>query len=173
MAPSRYYGWRIATKAPLPTKSEKAVYRRDSYHEPWRRPMTPWWLQVLLVALGGAAGGVARYWVSGVVARRYGETFPWGTMAVNISGAACIGIVAGLLLGSDGLPAGHVPLWTALVVGLLGSYTTVSSFSLQTLALLRSGEPLRAAANVFGSLALCLAAVGTTYAVVLALMGRA
>ena len=127
-------------------------------------------LQLLLVALGGAVGGMARHWVSGAVARRWGETFPWGTLVVNVSGAACIGLLAGLLLARPTPVAGHAPIWTALVVGILGSYTTVSSFSLQTLALLRAGEPLRAALNVLASLVSCLAAAALGYGAVLTLV---
>jgi CrcB protein len=125
-------------------------------------------IDILLVALGGCLGGMGRFWVSGVIARRYGETFPWGTLVVNVSGAACIGALAGLLLARDTHAAGQVPLWAGLVIGVLGSYTTVSSFSLQTLALVRSGEPLRAALNIVGSVALCLSAATAGYAAAIA-----
>ena len=111
-----------------------------------------------LVALGGGLGSIARFWVSGVVARRYGETFPWGTLAVNVTGAAAIGVLAALLLAPGSPAFGHGPAWSGLAIGLLGSYTTVSSFSLQTLALARSGETGRALANIALSLLLCLAA---------------
>jgi CrcB protein len=115
--------------------------------------------QVLLVALGGAVGACARFWLSGVVARRVGETFPWGTLAVNASGALAVGFLAALLLAPHGAAAGgRGTPWLALVVGVLGSYTTVSSFSLQTLALLRGGEGGRAALNVLATLVLCLGA---------------
>jgi CrcB protein len=87
-----------------------------------------------------------------MVARRIGETFPWGTMVVNGSGAFTIGLL-GAWVGTAG-SAGAI--WIAAAVGILGSYTTVSSFSLQTLALARDGEWLPAAFNVLGSLALCL-----------------
>jgi CrcB protein len=110
-----------------------------------------------LVAVGSAAGGMARFLISGIVARAVGETFPWGTMVVNVTGAFSIGVLGGLLQGGnlDNLP----DLWPVAVTGFLGSYTTVSSFSLQTLALVRDGEWRRAAGNVVLSLALCLAAV--------------
>lgn len=110
----------------------------------------------LIVGLGGALGGIARFWVSGVVARWVGETFPWGTLVVNVSGSFTIGLLATLLPS-----AGDARLWLALVVGILGSYTTVSSFSLQTLALARDGEWLHAGLNILASVVLCLgAAVG-------------
>jgi CrcB protein len=131
--------------------------------------MNPTLITILLVALGGGIGGIGRFWVSGVVARRYGETFPWGTLAVNASGAACIGVLGGLLLARDTQAVGQVPLWAGLVIGILGSYTTVSSFSLQTLALVRSGEFLHATMNVIGSLVLCLSAATAGYAAVVAM----
>lgn len=125
--------------------------------------MTEWLISTCLVAIGGGLGGMARFWVSGIVARRFGETFPWGTMVVNVTGAAVIGVFGALLLTPGTHAIRHVPLWAALVVGLLGSYTTVSSFSLQTLALARNGEVARALGNIVLSLALCLSAAGGAY----------
>lgn len=114
------------------------------------------WPALLLVALGGALGGALRYGVSGWVARRVGETFPWGTLAVNTSGA----FVLGLLMGAaGGLPVAQRELWLLFGVGVLGSYTTVSSLSLQTLLLARGGERGRALAYVGLSLAAGAAAV--------------
>ena len=121
-----------------------------------------------LVAIGGGLGGMARFWISGMVARRWGETFPWGTLTVNVSGAGAEGVLAAMVLEPGSHAGTGLPLWAALVGGLLGSYTTVSSFSLQTLALLRNGEPLRAALNVVGSLVLCLAAATLGYGLTLA-----
>ncbi|WP_142846696.1 fluoride efflux transporter CrcB [Telmatospirillum sp. J64-1] len=134
--------------------------------------MTSWLIDITLIALGGALGGMARFWVSGLIARRYGEDFPWGTLTVNVTGAALIGIVAALLLGPTIHHIEHPRLWVGLVVGILGSYTTVSSFSLQTLALLRAGRSSRAALNVIASLTLCLLAAGAAHAITLALSGR-
>ena len=113
------------------------------------------------VALGSAFGGMARFFVSGFIGGHIGETFPWGTMVVNVSGSLVIGFIAA--------HTGHHPLfqmpasWHFAVVGFLGSYTTVSSFSLQTLALARDGEWLLAAGNIFLSLTLCLSAVTLGY----------
>lgn len=131
--------------------------------------MSLWVANIVLVALGGALGGMGRLWVSGQVQRRAGESFPWGILVVNASGAACIGVLGGLLLSRDTHSAGDFQLWAGLVVGVLGSYTTVSSFSLQTLALLRAGDFPRAALNVVASLGLCLSAAAAGYAAVLAL----
>ena len=116
-------------------------------------------LLLALVFVGGIAGGAARHAVSGFVGRRIGETFPWGTMAVNGSGALGLGLLAAWAAG-DGNGG---TLWIMAAVGIFGSYNTVSSFSLQTLALARDGEWLSAAFNVLGSLALCLGAAFVGY----------
>ena len=123
------------------------------------------------VAVGGGLGSMARFWVSGVVARRHGETFPWGTLAVNVTGSAAIGVAAAVFLAAEGGISGQGTAWAGLVVGVLGSYTTVSSFALQTLALARSGETRRALANVALSLLLCLGAAAGALAVTAALIG--
>jgi CrcB protein len=119
------------------------------------------------VLVGGIVGGIGRYTVSGFVGRRIGETFPWGTLVVNASGAFLIGILAAWL-GRAGIASN---LWIAAAAGILGSYTTVSSFSLQTLALARDGEWLLAAFNILGSLAACLGAVFVGYLAGAALWG--
>lgn len=116
---------------------------------------------ILWVALGSAAGGVARFFVSGVVARGIGETFPWGTMAVNVTGAFAIGVLS--VAAERHLFFARPEAWPLLVTGFLGSYTTVSSFSLQTLALARDGGTGRAVANILLTLALCLAAVAAGF----------
>jgi len=112
----------------------------------------------ILIALGGALGSVARFWFSGVVARHFGETFPWGTLLVNISGSFVIGIFFTLTQpGGSWLVA---PAWREFfMVGICGGYTTFSSFSLQTLNLARNGEWMYAGANALFSLALCLLGV--------------
>lgn len=124
---------------------------------------------VMWVALGSAIGGPARYFVSGLVGRRVGETFPWGTMVVNISGAFLIGVAAGAatIEGLLPMPAG----WQLIVTGFLGAYTTVSSFSLQTMALARDGQVLKAGGNVALSLTSCLSAVALGYGVAMLLWG--
>ena len=111
----------------------------------------------LWVCLGGAIGSGARFWVSGLVAQRIGQTFPFGTLAVNVTGSFFIGILAGM-----SLPEGRWMLGPAarqfLMIGVCGGYTTFSSFSLQTLSLAQDGEWLRAAANSILSFVLCLMA---------------
>jgi len=116
---------------------------------------------ILWVAVGSAAGGVARFAVSGLVARTLGETFPWGTMSVNVTGALAIGVLAGAL--DAGRLAGWTSIGPLLVTGFLGSYTTVSSFSLQTLALVRERSRWRATGNVLLSVALCLGGIVCGY----------
>jgi len=113
---------------------------------------------VIAVVIGSVLGGCARYFVSGAIARRLGETFPWGTMTINISGAFLIGIFGALATHPGSVFATPNP-WLFAVTGFLGCYTTVSSFSLQTLTLARNGEPVHALGNVVFSVGLCLAAV--------------
>jgi CrcB protein len=109
----------------------------------------------LWIALGGALGTVARYWFSGFVARIIGETFPWGTLLVNVSGSFIIGFFAALT-GPDGRMFVGSTARQFVMVGLCGGYTTFSSFSLQTLNLMNDGEWLRAGGNIVLSVALCL-----------------
>jgi fluoride exporter len=123
---------------------------------------------LISVVVGSALGGVSRYFLSGVVARRVGETFPWGTLVVNVSGAFVIGVFGGLATDNASL-LGSPDLWLLAVTGFCGGYTTVSSFSLQTLALARDGERLRAATYVALSVVFCLLAVAAGFASVGAL----
>lgn len=127
--------------------------------------------EILAVAVGGAAGGCARLWLAALVDRHGGGRFPWGTLAVNVSGAAVIGVAAALPIGAGAPGAAAALLWTVLVVGVLGSYTTVSSFSLQTLALLQEGRPGAAALNIVGSFGLCIGAAFVAHATARSAMG--
>jgi fluoride exporter len=121
------------------------------------------------VAFGSVFGGMARFLVSGAVARRVGETFPWGTMIVNVSGALAIGSLGGMASTGQGIFAMPNP-WLFAVTGFLGCYTTVSSFSLQTLSLARDGEMKKAAGNVLLSLSLCLAAAALGFVMAIRLL---
>jgi CrcB protein len=109
----------------------------------------------IAVALGGALGTLGRYAVSGVVANAYGETFPWGTLIVNVTGSFIIGFFATLTAPDGRLFVGGTTR-QFVMTGLCGGYTTFSSFSLQTLNLMRDGEWLYAGGNVVGSGVLCL-----------------
>jgi len=110
------------------------------------------------IAVGSALGGMGRYWFSGFVAERFGESFPWGTILVNISGSFVIGFFATLTAPDGRLLVGSTAR-QFVMVGICGGYTTFSSFSLQTLNLVREGEWLRAGGNVVLSVVLCLVAV--------------
>ncbi len=112
----------------------------------------------IYVAIGGAIGTVGRYWLSGVAARLIGETFPWGTLLINVTGSFIIGFFA-TLTGPDGRVYAASTTRQFVMTGICGGYTTFSSFSLQTLNLANDGEALRAGANVGLSVALCLVAV--------------
>jgi CrcB protein len=112
----------------------------------------------LWIAIGSALGGVARFWASGLVARSIGEVFPWGTLVVNATGSFLIGFVA-ILTGPDGRLLVAPDARAFVMIGFCGGYTTFSSFSLQTLLLVRDGDFLRAGANVVLSVVACLVSV--------------
>jgi CrcB protein len=111
---------------------------------------------LLLVAAGGAAGSVLRYWLSTLAVTHLGTAFPWGTLGVNVAGSAAIGIAAGLGLQGEAR--------LLLVTGLLGGFTTFSAFSLETAVLAERGWWL-AALYVLASVGLGLAAFAVCYAV--------
>lgn len=107
------------------------------------------------IAAGGALGSVMRFalheWVSGY----WGREFPWGTLAVNVLGSLVLGILVVILVERFAVD----PIWRlALMVGLLGGFTTFSSFSLDAVYLLANGAYLRAFAYMAGSVVLCVAA---------------
>ncbi len=112
----------------------------------------------LWVMLGSALGGGARYWCSGIVARMFGETFPWGTLLINVTGSLVIGFF-NTITGPDGRLLVATTARQFVMIGICGGYTTFSSFSLQTLNLARDGEWLRAGGNVVLSVVFCLLAV--------------
>lgn len=117
---------------------------------------------VLLVGLGGFLGSVGRYLLGGWAQRLVPlSSFPWGTLAVNVSGCFLIGLLGGW---SDGRQAFGTDLKAFLMIGVLGGYTTFSSFAYETLALSRDGEVLRALMNIGAQVALGLAATALGYA---------
>jgi CrcB protein len=115
-------------------------------------------LTYLWIALGSALGGVARYALSTRVAETVGGTFPWGILLVNVTGSFAIGLFA-TLAPPDGRWALSPDARLFITVGLCGGYTTFSSFSLQTLDLIRTGQAPAALGNVAGSVVFCLLAV--------------
>jgi CrcB protein len=114
------------------------------------------------IAIGSALGGMARYWSSGVAARLIGETFPWGTIIVNVVGSFIIGFFA-TITGPDGRVFAGTLTRQFVMIGFCGGFTTFSSFSLQTLNLANDGEWLQAGGNIVGSVVLCLFAVWLGY----------
>jgi CrcB protein len=107
------------------------------------------------VALGGALGSVARYTCSITAARWLGAAFPWGTLFVNVAGSFAIGLLAALVT-ADGQRLLGADTRAFVIVGVLGGFTTFSSFSLETLELARGGALGAAGANVAASVVLCL-----------------
>lgn len=112
-------------------------------------------LKIASIALGGAAGALLRYWTSTGVHAMLGRDFPYGTLVVNVAGSLLIGLSTALLADRLSLS----PEWRAgIVIGLLGAFTTFSTFSIETLNLIEQREFLRAVANIVLSVLLCLAA---------------
>lgn len=112
-------------------------------------------LQLLTIAGGGALGAVLRFGMSSYVYRLLGRDFPYGTLAVNVVGSLFMGILF-ILFVERGLVSAE---WrSAIIIGFLGAFTTFSTFSIETLMLVESGELSRAALNVVLSVTLCLVA---------------
>jgi fluoride exporter len=110
------------------------------------------------VTVGGGLGALARFLLSSFVATHLGETFPWGTLIINVTGSFAIGFF-GTLTDPDGALLVRPEFRTFFMVGICGGYTTFSSFSLQTLRLAQNGHWMSAGANVLTSNIGCLVAV--------------
>ena len=115
-------------------------------------------LNYIVVMLGGALGTGARFWASGIVAERAGEFFPVGTLVVNVTGSFMVGFFAAFT-DPEGPFLIRPRFRQFFMIGVCGWYTTFSSFSLQTLDLIRDGDWLKAFLNTLLSFACCLAAV--------------
>ncbi len=115
-------------------------------------------MSYIWIFLGGGLGSIARFAGSGYIARHFGETFPWGTLLVNVTGSFIIGFFA-TLTDTDGRWLVAPSARQFVMIGVCGGYTTFSSFSLQTLNLARDGEWFRASANATLSFVLCMVAV--------------
>lgn len=117
--------------------------------------MTPAWKDLALVAAGGAVGSATRYLVGKAMGPSADASVPWHTFAVNVSGAFLLGLLV-VVAARAGWPAWWRPL---IAVGVLGGYTTFSTFSLETVELALTGRPVVAAGYAVGSLAAGLAGV--------------
>jgi fluoride exporter len=115
-------------------------------------------MSYLWIFIGGGLGSMARFGLNGLVSQHFGETFPWGTLIINVTGSFAIGFFA-TLTGTEGRWMAAPELRQFFMIGVCGGYTTFSSFSLQTLALAEDGQWFKAGANALLSLALCLIAV--------------
>ena len=113
-------------------------------------------LKPVLIFLGAGSGGLLRYWLGGLIQNWWGPTFPLGTLIVNVSGCLAMGFLAAVWTGPVLIREEYR---TAVLVGVLGGYTTFSSFGRETLALTHDGEWLRAGGYVLASVALSLLAV--------------
>ncbi len=111
----------------------------------------------IAVAVGGALGSVARFWLAGVMALMTGPRFPWGTLLINVLGSFIIGLVAGFTLTPVRV-AMHPDIRIFLMTSVCGGFTTFSAFSLQTLELLQNGEIVPALGYAIGSVLLCVVA---------------
>ncbi len=113
--------------------------------------------QMLAIAAGGAIGALLRYWTSTAVHSRLGMAFPYGTLVVNVIGSLLMGFLYVWLI--DRMAAGPA-LRAFLLIGVLGAFTTFSTFSMETLNLMEAGHPGKALANVLVSVIVCVTAAG-------------
>ncbi|MEO8510054.1 MAG: fluoride efflux transporter CrcB [Chloroflexota bacterium] len=111
---------------------------------------------LLLVGIGGFAGAVVRYVVDGRISAATGGAFPWGTLAINVSGSFAIGLAFALITDRAALPA----VWRVpLMIGFTGSYTTFSTLALESWRMIEDGAWLAASGNLIGSVTLGMVAV--------------
>ena len=119
--------------------------------------------QIIAIGIGGALGSVARFWMSSWVHSLAGRGFPYGTLAVNVLGCLAMGFLFVTFLERF---ADHGAWRAGVLIGVLGGFTTFSAFSMETFNLIEQGEALKALANVFLSVVLCIGA--TSFGVLLA-----
>ncbi|MFB3115867.1 MAG: fluoride efflux transporter CrcB [Gammaproteobacteria bacterium] len=109
--------------------------------------------QLAFIAAGGATGALMRYWLSNGVYALLGRGFPYGTLTVNVTGSLLMGFIYVFMIERMDI---SVEWRAGLMIGLLGAFTTFSTFSIETLNLLESGEQLKAAMNILLSVTLCI-----------------
>ena len=124
----------------------------------------------LWIFIGGGLGSLGRWWFSGWIANTIGETFPWGTLLVNISGSFVIGLFS-TATSTEGRWLVPATFRQFFMLGICGGYTTFSSFSLQTLTLAEDGQWFKAGANCVLSFVLCLLGVWLGHLAALELNG--
>lgn len=107
------------------------------------------------VAIGAALGGVSRYYLSSVIQHRFGTTFPWGTLVINLTGSLLLGFIIRYALAT---PTVSVEMRALLTTGFCGGYTTFSTYSYETATLLEDGQYSRAGVYALGSMVLALGA---------------
>jgi CrcB protein len=112
----------------------------------------------IAVAVGGALGSMARFWLAGVMTALTGPRFPWGTLLINVLGSFVIGLVASITLTPARVGL-HPDIRIFLMTGVCGGFTTFSAFSLQTLELMQTGDVVPALGYAIGSVVLCV--IGT------------
>ncbi len=111
----------------------------------------------LLVGLGGFVGANMRYWISGLAAQRLGQTFPWGTLIINVSGSLLLGVLLGWAANRIEIDP-RVRLLIA--TGFFGAYTTFSTYANESVSLWQSGNWMSLIGNIAGTNLLCLVAAG-------------
>jgi fluoride exporter len=111
----------------------------------------------IAVAVGGAIGSVARFWLTAAMTALTGPRFPWGTLLINVLGSFVIGLVAGITLAPARIGM-HPDVRIFLMTGVCGGFTTFSAFSLQTLELMQTGDVVPAFAYTVGSVVFCVLA---------------
>ena len=110
-------------------------------------------MKILAIALGGALGSVLRVWVSTSVYNRFPSNFPWGTISVNAIGSFLIGLL--FIVIQQRFDDSEI-LRGVIIIGMLGGFTTFSTFSLETILLLETGFWAKALVNIIGSVSICV-----------------
>ena len=113
-------------------------------------------IKILYIGIGGFVGAILRYWISGITYNKFGIAFPYGTFVVNVIGAFILGLLITL---TESRFIIHPTLKVAITIGILGAFTTFSTFCYETVALLQTGDFLKAFLNIFLSLLFGIAAI--------------